>query len=120
MRMRTRASSVSGGRTKITPSAPTPKLRSHMLAACVGVSGGSAMSRQSSSTKSLPSPWYLVNGSELAAIEAAARGAVTGATPTVRDGDAEKRDSILDVAAGHRGARGGQGSMDTVPQVAPS
>jgi len=45
-----------------------------------------------------------VNGSELAAIEAAARGAVTGATPTVRDGDAEKRDSILDVAAGAPGS----------------
>ena len=84
-------------------------MRERHSAACEGVSGGSAMSRQSSSTKSLPSPWYLVNGSELAAIEAAARGAVTGATPTVRDGDAEKRDSILDVAVGHRGAKRGQG-----------
>jgi len=30
---------------------------------------------------------------------------VTGATPTVRDGEAEKRDSILDVAAGAPGSK---------------
>jgi len=55
-----------------------------------------------------------VNGSELAAIEAAARGAVTGATPTVRDGDAEKRDSILDVAAGAPGSKRRTGRQEAV------
>ena len=44
-----------------TPSAPTPKLRSHIRAACSGVSTGSPCSRQSIITKSLPRPWYLAN-----------------------------------------------------------
>ena len=58
MRMRRSAPGISGGSTNMMPSPPMPNLRSHMRAACSGLIGisPSALSRLSTSMKSLPRP----------------------------------------------------------------
>src|SRR6266536_804848 len=53
-------SAWSAGAIRISPSAPTPRCRSHSAAMAPG-SSRSASSRSSTITKSLPVPWYLAN-----------------------------------------------------------
>src|ERR671915_211566 len=54
------ATATSGRATRIRPSAPTPKCRSHSAAARSWVSSIRPLG-SSSITKSLPVPWYLAN-----------------------------------------------------------
>src|SRR5439155_2900979 len=55
-----RKSAWSAGAIRISPSAPTPRCRSHSAAIASG-SSRSPSSRSSTITKSLPVPWYLAN-----------------------------------------------------------